>query len=340
MVEEPEAEPLAVQEEEEGGPVKSFLEHLEDLRWVLIKSIASLGVAVLVCLIGGNYVVEILKRPLRHARFSYPGTNQVVTVLLGTNHLGVFPLNPEEQRRLDIGTNRFVAVRIEPTTIGTNNVISWKVDNDPALVQRSQMLNIDLINLSPAQGFFVAFQVALYGGFVLASPFIFYYVAAFVFPALRMREKHYVYRGLGFGIGLFMIGVLFCYFALMPLALAASQKYSQWLGFAATQWKADEYISFVCKFMLGMGLGFEMPVVILTLVKIGILNYRILAAGRKYMIVINLVLGGLLTTPEVITQVIMFLPLQILYEISVWIAWYWERNEKRRLEAEESSSTA
>src|SRR5262249_18122707 len=210
---------------------------------------------------------------------------------------------------------------------------------DPVLVQRSQRLSIDLINLSPAQGFFVAFQVALYGGFVLASPFIFYYVAAFIFPALKMREKHYVYRGLGFGIGLFLVGVLFCYFALMPLALAASQKYSQWLGFAATQWKADEYISFVCKFMLGMGLGFEMPVVILTLVKIGILNYRILSAGRKYMIVINLVLGGLLTTPEVITQLIMFLPLQLLYEISIWIAWYWERQEKKR-EAEAERATA
>jgi sec-independent protein translocase protein TatC len=82
--------------------------------------------------------------------------------------------------------------------------------------------------------------------------------------------------------------------------------------------------------MLGMGLGFEMPVVILTLVKIGILNYRILSMGRRYMIVINLILGALLTTPEVITQIIMFLPLQCLYEISIWIAWYWERQEKKR----------
>ena len=82
--------------------------------------------------------------------------------------------------------------------------------------------------------------------------------------------------------------------------------------------------------MLGMGLGFEMPVVILTLVKIGVLNYSMLAKGRKYMIVINLILGGLLTTPEVITQVIMFLPLQTLYEISIWIAWYWERQDKKR----------
>ena len=86
--------------------------------------------------------------------------------------------------------------------------------------------------------------------------------------------------------------------------------------------------------MLGMGLGFEMPVVILTLVKIGVLNYRILSKGRRYMIVINLVLGAVLTTPEVITQVIMFIPLQLLYEISIWIAWYWERQEKKRLAAQ------
>ncbi len=333
MVDEPGAERLARQEEEEGGPVKSFLEHLEDLRWVLIKSVVALAMAMLVCLIAGNHVVLILKRPLEKAKISYPGTNQVLTLIFGTNQLGVFPLLPEQQSALKLGTNRFVAVRIEPSTIGTNQVLTWRVEDDLQFAERAQRLKIDLINLSPANGFFVAFQVAFYGGIVLASPFIFYFIAMFVFPALKMREKRYVYRGLGFGVALFLFGVVFCYFALMPLALAASQKYSQWLGFSAYQWKADEYISFVCKFMLGMGLGFEMPVVILTLVKIGILNYSLLSKGRRYMIVINLVLGALLTTPEVITQLIMFLPLQLLYEISIWIAWYWERRDRKRAES-------
>jgi len=89
-------------------------------------------------------------------------------------------------------------------------------------------------------------------------------------------------------------------------------------------------LSFVTKFMLGMGLGFELPVVLLALVKIGILDYQRLKAMRRYMIVINLVVGALLTTPEVFTQVVMAVVLQILYEISVWIAWYWERQEKKR----------
>jgi sec-independent protein translocase protein TatC len=335
MVDDPGDERLDESEEEEGGPVKSFLEHLEDLRWVLIKSLAALAVGVLICLIGANYVIRILKWPLERAKIAYPGTNQVVTVYFATNRVGVFRLSPEDQKLYNLGTNRFVAIRVEPVLAqaesGTNRqLLSWRIDNDPVLADQAQHLAVDLINLSPANGFLVAFQVAMYGGLVLSSPFIFYFVVSFIFPALRLRERHYVYRGLFFGIGLFFAGVSFCYFALMPVALAASQMYSHWLGLSAFQWKADEYISFVCKFMLGMGLGFEMPVVILTLVKIGVLNYRILSKGRRYMIVINLVLGALLTTPEVITQVIMFLPLQLLYEVSVWIAWYWERKEKKR----------
>jgi sec-independent protein translocase protein TatC len=109
-------------------------------------------------------------------------------------------------------------------------------------------------------------------------------------------------------------------------------QYSEWLGFSGEQWRAEEYIGFVCKFMLGMGLGFELPVVILTLVKIGILDFARLKAMRRYMIVINLVLGAILTTPEVITQILMFVPLQGLYELTIWIAWYWELDEpaKRR----------
>jgi sec-independent protein translocase protein TatC len=317
-------------DEADGGPVKSFLEHLEDFRWVLIKSVVALGVAMLLCLIAGNYVVQIIKWPLTHARIRYPAGNQVVTVSFGTNHLGNFQLTPDQQRSLNLGTNPFVSVQVEPLTLGTNQVLGWRVNADPRAAADAQRLKIDLINLSPVEGFFIAFQVAFYGGAVLASPFILYFIASFVFPALKLRERKYIYRGLFIGAGLFFIGVAFCYFILMPVALAASQMYSRWLGFGALQWRAGDYISFVCKFMLGMGLGFELPVVLLTLVKIGVLNYRLLRSMWRYMIVIVLVLGALLTTPEVITQILMAVPLYMLYEVTVWIAWYWDRQEKKK----------
>src|SRR3954454_10625478 len=156
MVDEAEAERLDVPaEDDEGGPVKSFLEHLEDLRWVLIKSLVALGIGVLICLLGGNFVVDILKRPLGKAKISYPGTNQVVTVLVGTNQLSVFNLTPDQEQRFNLGTNRFVAVTVEPALVGTNHVLAWNVLDDPALALRAQTLKIDLINLSPAGGFFV-----------------------------------------------------------------------------------------------------------------------------------------------------------------------------------------
>ena len=324
--------------EDGGGPVKSFLEHLEDFRWVLVKVSVSLALAILICLLGANYVMAVIKWPLTRATVSYPGTNQIVTVSFGTNRLGHFQLSAAQEKSLNLGTNRFVAVTVEPLTLGTNQILGWHADPDAAPAGEAQRLQIELVNLSPAGGFFVAIQVAFYGGLVMAAPFIFYFVISFIFPALKMREQKYVFRALFIGSGLFLAGVSFCYFALMPVALAASQQYSNWLGLGAAQWRAEEYIGFVCRFLLGMGLGFELPVVILTLVKIGVLSYQTLAKARRYMIVINLILGAVLTTPEVVTQLLMFIPLQFLYEITVWIAWYWERRDRKRaLQAGESA---
>ena len=327
MVDEPEAERLELDEEEEGGPVKSFLEHLEDLRWVLIKSIAAAGVAMITCFFAGNYVFQILEWPLKRAPFNTGEDAPVVRVLLGTNQLGFFHAGTNDALSTLAGTNRYVRLEISPLTLGTNTVLGVTVQPESRFVRTDSP--IDIVSLGPAAAFIVATKIAFYGGLVLASPFIFYFVAHFVFPALRIHEKRYIYRGLFFGFALFVTGVAFCYFAMMPVALAVSAKYAEWFGFKANQWRAEEYIGFVCKFMLGMGLGFEMPVVILTLVKIGLLNYQILKAARRYVIVIAFVLGAVLTTPEVITQVLMAVPLLLLYEISVWIAWYWERQDKK-----------
>jgi sec-independent protein translocase protein TatC len=331
MAQEPEAagpEPV----EAEGGPVKSFLEHLEDLRWVLIKSIVAAGVAMLICLLAGNYVVRILEWPLSRAPVRHPANTRTVRLVFGTNQLASFQTATNDPFVSLAGSNQLVQLEIVPLNLGTNQVLGLSVQNPPNTTEK---LPIQIINLSPAGAFIVATKVAFFGGILLAAPLILYFVAQFVFPALKLREKKYFYRGLFFGVGLFMMGVCFCYFVLMPVALAASVQYAEWLGFAAYQWRAEDYISFVCKFMLGMGVGFQLPVVVLTLVRIGILSHRTLAGARRYVIVIVFVLGAVLTTPEVITQILMAIPLWILFEITVLIAWYWERQEEKRLAAEE-----
>jgi sec-independent protein translocase protein TatC len=328
MAHEPVAERLDEQESEEGGPVKSFLEHLEDLRWVLVKSSVAAGLAMLICLLGGNYVVRVLEWPLSRAPF--PSSKApTLRVFFGTNQIGSFQFATNDPLASLVGTNRSLCFHLAPILIGTNQVLGLTPENDPQ-GPPPEKLPIQIINLSPAGSFIVATKVAFYGGLVMSAPFIFYFVAQFVFPALKMREKKYIYRGLFFSAGLFLTGVCFCYFVLMPVALAASVQYAEWLGFAAYQWRAEDYIGFVCKFLLGMGLGFELPVVVLTLVKIGLLDYHMLASGRRYVIVISFVLGAILTTPEIVTQVLMAVPLYLLYEITLWVAWYWERQDKKR----------
>jgi len=340
MAEDIGGEPRDVLEDDEGGPVKSFLEHLEDLRWVLIKSVAAAGVAMLICFFGGNYLFKVIKWPLLRSPLGKSGPTQVVRVMLGTNQLQIYHIRGTNDVLASFaGTNRFVTLQIVPLPISTNeNPAADAALGIKIKVERPEDLPpdepIDIVTLGPAAAFVVATKMALYGGLVMASPFIFYFVASFVFPALRMREKKYVYQGLIFGLGLFLTGVCFCYFLLMPVALKVSAQYAEWFGFKANQWRAEEYISFVCKFMLGMGLGFELPVVILTLVKLGVVNYSMLKRARRYVIVISFVLGAILTTPEVITQVLMAIPLLLLYEISVWIAWYWERRDRKKAEAE------
>jgi sec-independent protein translocase protein TatC len=270
-----------------------------------------------------------LEWPLTRAPVRHSAKTQSVRVLFGTNLLSVLQITTNDPLSSLVGTNPLVRLELVPVLQGTNQLLEWRaLDDSDRPVERG--LPIQIINLSPAGSFIVATKVAFYGGLVLASPFIFYFLAHFIFPALKMREKKYIYRGLFFAGGLFAIGVCFCYFILMPVALAASVQYAEWLGFTANQWRAEDYVGFVCKFLLGMGLGFELPVVVLTLVKIGVLNYRMLAAGRRYVIVISAVLGAVLTTPEIITQILMAVPLYMLYEICVWIAWYWERQEKKR----------
>src|SRR4051812_32657902 len=325
---EPVEEQHDVWDHDEGGPVKSFLEHLEDLRWVLIKCAVAVGVAMIVCLIGADKVVKVLEYPLQRAATLSLANHQYLSVKLGTNLIGSFTLQTNTIGAFNVGTNHHIIWEIAPLQVDTNVFLGVH----PVVTEEAPKadLLIKLSTLGPAAAFFVAFKVAMYAGIVICSPLLFYFIGGFVFPALKIHEKKYVYRGMALGTVLFLTGVSFCYFALLPVALKVSAQYSNWLGFSAEMWRAEEYLGFVCKFMLGMGLGFELPVVLLTLVKIGIIDYRSLKAFRRYMIVVNLVLGAVLTTPEVITQLLMFVPLQLLYEVSVLIAWRWDVAEKKK----------
>src|SRR5881628_820941 len=110
-------------DEQEGGPVKPFLEHLEDLRWVLIKSLVALAVGMLICLIAGDKVVAILKHPLANAKVRHPRNVQVITVLAGTNRIGVFHLGANERAAFGLPTNQLLALQVTLKPSGSNEWI-------------------------------------------------------------------------------------------------------------------------------------------------------------------------------------------------------------------------
>ncbi len=320
-------------QEVEGGAVKSFLEHLEDLRWVLIKSSAALVSCMMLCLFGTKQLGEFLKWPLeraaqRHVALVPEDTNQVVTIQLGSVVLQTIQTKSNRLGSIELGTNQYSTLQLDPVVSGTNTVLGMRLLTNSAPPAGAGPKIVFLGG--PGDSFMFAIHVAFFGGLILASPFILYFVGEFVMPALKIREKKYFLSAFFFGTVLFLGGVSFAYFGVMPAAVKFGYLYADWMGFPMPYLNAMDYSGFLIKFMLGMGAGFELPVVLLALVKIGVLDYKKLTAMRRYMVVGNLILGAILTTPEVITQICMAIALQILFEIAVWIAWYWERQEKRR----------
>ncbi|MFM1768673.1 MAG: hypothetical protein RJA22_1202 [Verrucomicrobiota bacterium] len=312
--------------EEGGGPVKSFLEHLEDLRWMLLKSLAALLVCMMVCLIGGNWLVKILTWPLQKAEQYRLHSDRSVPLHLGTNRIASLSRQDLEGA---FGTNLPLSVRLAPVSLGTNLVLA--VVPDAERWQPPAAGITALKNYTPLGGVMVALKLALYGGLVLGAPFILLFVGQFVLPALHFHEKRLLYQIVSFGTVLFFLGVAFCYFIMTGVALSAAVQFSEWLGFGADEWRAEDYIGFMCKFMLATGLAFELPVVILTIVKLGLLNYSQLNRFRSYWIVIALVISAFLTpSADPFTMVLMAAPLWFLYEVSTLIAWYWHRRDLRR----------
>src|SRR2546425_9456077 len=139
-------------EEDGGGPVKTFLEHLEDLRWMLIKSGSALLIGMIVCLYATNKVVTILKWPLERAALIQVGHKQKVLVKIGEEDVTSFQPVTNHIGPLDLGTNPLVIVHIEPVEVGTNIYLAAHVDKDPPPSEQARSAT-ELVYFDPAAPF-------------------------------------------------------------------------------------------------------------------------------------------------------------------------------------------
>ena len=186
--------------------------------------------------------------------------------------------------------------------------------------------NADFIQgLDLTSGFDAIMAIAIWGGLVLAFPFIAYAILRFVFPALTNREKLVLMSILVFGSSLFMGGAALAYAKTLPLVVTAFQAINNWVGLPVTTIRIEGYIAIVLKTIVAFGLVFQMPLVIFVLGWFGIVDSAGLRAKRRIAIVASFILAMFLTPPDPMSQIIMALPLCILYEISIWAVWLREK---------------
>ncbi len=175
-----------------------------------------------------------------------------------------------------------------------------------------------LIFTSVAEAFFTYMKVAFIAGLILASPFVLYQIWAFVAPGLYQKEKKYVIPFVLGGSIFFAMGVLFGYFVAIPVGFRFLLGYAT--DFIKPMPSMKEYLSFSIKFLLAFGLVFEFPVVLVLLAKIGVIDAKMLARQRKYAILLIFVFAAVMTPPDIVSQVLMALPLIGLYELSILLS--------------------
>lgn len=180
----------------------------------------------------------------------------------------------------------------------------------------------ELIYTAPLEVFFVQLKLALFAGIFLAFPVIGWQIYSFVAPGLYNREKGAVLPFLIAAPVLFVIGAVFVYFIMLPLisrfALSFEQLGGEGIAAITPQIKVSEYLSLVMSLMLAFGLSFQLPVILSLLGRAGIVGTDSLRKGRKYALVGILVASAFFTPPDMISQIMLAVPVYGLYEISIW----------------------
>ncbi len=213
------------------------------------------------------------------------------------------------------------------------------------LTERGQ--DCGLIFISPQEGFFVAIKVSFLGGFILAFPYIGMQMWRFVAPGLYRSEKNAFLPFMLASPFMFLLGASFAFYVVTPLA------YDFFLGFqqfgtegeavadgaaaplsVVFQGSAQEYLNLTIKFIVAFGLCFQLPVLLTLMGKAGLVSAEGLGAVRKYAVVGILVLAAIVTPPDVITQVILFVVVYGLYEISIFLVARVEKKREEQLRAD------
>jgi len=249
----------------------SFLDHLEELRWHLVRAILAIVILAVVAFIFKNIVFD---------------------------HIIIAPSRP------DFFTNKVLC------SFG-------KFIGIERLCINAEQLN--LFNIKMSGQFSAHIMVSLIGGFIVAFPYVFWEIWQFLVPALYSNEKKYARGSVFFSSLLFMLGVLFGYYIIVPLSVHFLGSY-QVSENVPNQINLVSYMSTVASIVLACGVIFELPILVFFLTKAGLVTPEFLRKYRRHSLVVILLLSAIITPPDIFSQILVAFPLIGLYELGITIS--------------------
>lgn len=185
-----------------------------------------------------------------------------------------------------------------------------------------------LQNIDVAGPFMMAINVSLIAGVIICFPLLLIFVLQFVLPGLRENEKKVLWPAIGIGTGLFLTGCTFAYWSVLPRALEFFDSFAASVG-SRQDWTLSNYVTFSTRFILVFGIAFELPIIVMAMVKLDFLNYKIMKSTWRHALVAITLFAAIITpTPDVLTLMLMSGPLYVLYAICVVLAYFMEKKDR------------
>lgn len=199
--------------------------------------------------------------------------------------------------------------------------VYWKTIFDAIVAHTLRLCEskVHIIYTAPAETVMLSIKIAIVCGLTLASPILFQQVWSFISPALYKNEKKLVLPTALASTVCFLSGIAFSFY-LLPLALKFLTEFAA--GTIDPFFKIDEYLSFLIKLALAFGFAFQLPVIAFVLSRIGLIDHKFLARNFRYAIVLIFIFAAVLTPPDVLSQIMLAIPLLILYALSIFIAFF------------------
>lgn len=345
--------------EEDLGGQMSFLDHLDEFRKRLVKSVAIVVIAFLLCWFVSDKIYHFLSIPIIEAlseaeRREVPvegltGNEKVLPLsTLQANDVGRYVFDRSTKLGLGVvapGTSVQSKVAVDATgklglftdeAIFTNNAIIPKgirlpIDFNTEITD-TESANGRLIVTTAPESFTLFVTVSLYAAVALSIPFLLWQIWGFISPALYRHERAYVTPFIGLSTVSFVVGAAFAYYILFPPAV----KYLLGLGKDFNlMLKATDYFDFITLIMLAMGIIFQMPAITYVLARIGIVSAKFLVKSWKIAIVVILIVAAVVSPTGDIPNMMLFAtPMMGLYIISIFIAWFFGKKRQKDSEVE------